>query len=168
MLVKIVRLGADAESATTPSNRRVVTFNAAYSVGYGNNIRTVWCKCSVWNEKMGEALLPYLLKGSQIQIVADDVDVDAWQGKNGLTSVLKLNVIKIELLSKLEQKDAQGEQYKAEQQRNAQQQATQKSQTRPTPAVQQSPNAAIPNANDYSVGSTAQPDFSEFDDDIPF
>jgi single-strand DNA-binding protein len=136
MFSKLVRIGKSAEMATTTGGKQVMKMTCAYDVGFGDNKKTVWCDCSWWGNR-GEKVAQYLTKGLQVVVHADDVEPDAYQGANGLSVKLKLNLTNIELVAR-----AQGEQSAPQQQR---------------PQAQPSPNAVLPNANDF-----------DFSDSIPF
>jgi len=99
MYSKLVRLGKDAELATTPSGKQVLKIVAAYDVGWGDNKKTVWVDGSMWGER-GQKIAQYLQKGVQVVIHADDVEPDAFQGKNGIQSKLKMNIINVELVAR--------------------------------------------------------------------
>jgi len=125
MFSKLVRLGKDAELATTPNGKQVCKLVFVYDVGYGDSKKSVWCDGSWWGNR-GEKLAQYLTKGTQIVVHADDVEPDAYQGKNGLQTKLKMNITNIELVA-----------------RSSEQQAPQRAQAQP------SPSASLPNANDF-------------------
>jgi len=61
------RIGKDCESRFTSSGDAVVSFTAAMDSGYGDKKVTTWLNCSMWG-KRGEAVSPYLLKGTQIAV----------------------------------------------------------------------------------------------------
>ncbi len=146
MFSKLVRLGKDAELATTQSGKQVCKIVAAYDVGWGENKKTVWVDGSWWGDR-GAKIAQYLTKGTQIVIHADDVEPDAYQGKNGLQTKLKMNVTNVELVARSQQQSGQG--YPA-------QQAPQ-----PTPSHQ--PQQPVQNTPSQPAGG-----FTDFDDDIPF
>jgi len=99
MFSKLVRLTKDAELATTPSGKQVLKISCCYDVGWGDSKRTVWVDASMWGDR-GAKIAQYLLKGSQTVIHADDVECEAYQGKNGLSTKLKMTVINVELVAK--------------------------------------------------------------------
>lgn len=61
------RLGKDCESRLTAGGDAVTSFTSAVSSGYGEKAATTWVNCSMWG-KRGEAVAPYLLKGTQVAI----------------------------------------------------------------------------------------------------
>jgi single-strand DNA-binding protein len=81
MMTQLVTLGRDAELKYTPQGTAVLEFSAAYT--YGKK-ETQWIALAIWG-KQGESLAPYLLKGKQIFVCADDVHVEEYQGKDGST-----------------------------------------------------------------------------------
>lgn len=96
MLSKLVRIGKDAELRWTPSGTPVINLTCVYNIGYGDKQKAQWIDCSIWG-KQAEALEKYLTKGSQIVIHADDVEVETYEGKNGMGAKLKCRVINLEL-----------------------------------------------------------------------
>jgi single-strand DNA-binding protein len=145
MFSKLVRLGKDAEMATTQSGKQVCKIVAAYDVGWGENKKTVWVDGSWWGDR-GVKIAQYLTKGTQIVIHADDVEPDAYQGKNGLQTKLKMNISNVELVARSQQQPGQSYQPQAAPQNYQPQQ--------PVQSAQQQPPAA--------------PVLGDFDDDIPF
>jgi single-strand DNA-binding protein len=150
MFSKLVRLGKDAELATTANGKQVCKIVAAYDVGWGDNKKTVWVDASWWGDR-GSKIAQYLTKGTQIVIYADDIEPDAYQGKNGLQTKLKMNVTNVELVARSQQQP--GQSYQQPQQSNRQSaqnyQAAQQGQTQQGQQAQNS-------------------EFNDFDDDIPF
>lgn len=61
------RIGKDCESRFTPAGDAVTSFTAAVNSGYGDKAVTTWVNCSMWG-KRGEAVAPYLLKGTLVAI----------------------------------------------------------------------------------------------------
>jgi len=120
----LVRLTKDAEMATTQSGKQVLKISAAFDTGYGDSKKTTWVDASFWGER-GIKLAPYLLKGTQIVIHGDQVEANAYQGKSGLQSSLRMNVVNIELVAR-----AQGEQA-------------------PKPQYTPQPSLSAPPANDF-------------------
>ena len=73
------RLTKDAETRFTQSGKCVCSFGLAVDTGYGDNKKTVFLNCSVWNK---EALAQYLTKGKPI-IVQGEYTEREWQDKDG-------------------------------------------------------------------------------------
>lgn len=61
------RIGKDCESRYTPAGDAITNFTAAVNSGYGDKAVTTWVNCSMFG-KRGEAVAPYLLKGTQVAI----------------------------------------------------------------------------------------------------
>jgi single-strand DNA-binding protein len=61
------RIGKDCEIRYTNAGVAIVNFTAAVSSGYGDKELTTWVNCSMF-DKRGEAVSPYLLKGTQIAV----------------------------------------------------------------------------------------------------
>ena len=138
MFVKLVRLGRDAELRYA-GEHAVINLACVYDIGYGDKKRGQWIEAALWG-KQAEALAPYLLKGKQIVISADDLELDTFTKNDGtVSSKLKCRVVNVDLTS--------GGQQAAPQQAPVQQQRQQ------TPQQQQAPQRA------------PAPDF---DDSIPF
>jgi len=123
----LVRLTANAEMATTQSGKQVLKIKAVVNNGFGENQKPCWIDAS-WFGDRGAKIAPYLLKGMQCVIHADQVEANGYQGKEGIQTSLRMNVINIELVA-----------------RSNEQQAPQA----PKQYTQPSPSAAIPNANDF-------------------
>ena len=61
------RIARDAEVRFTASGDAVAAFSCAVDSGYGDKKKTTWTNCSYFG-KRGEAVAPYLLKGTQVAI----------------------------------------------------------------------------------------------------
>lgn len=61
------RIGKDCEQRFTANGDAVTSFAAAFDSGFGDKKVTTWVNCSIWG-KRGEAVSPYLTKGSQIAV----------------------------------------------------------------------------------------------------
>ena len=82
MFIKLIRLGKDAELNTTTSNKQVLNFSGAYDVGYGDNKRTQWIECAMWGDR-GAAIQQYMVKGAQVVIYGDDVELELYAKNDG-------------------------------------------------------------------------------------
>lgn len=96
----LFRLGRDAEQRYTTAGDSVVSVALAYNYGKKNdegNRPTQWVDGAVFG-KMGEALLPYLKKGTQIYATMDDVHVRSYEKKDGTSgAALSATLRNIEL-----------------------------------------------------------------------
>lgn len=61
------RIGKDCETRFTPKGDAVTSFSVAVTSGYGEKETTTWARLSMFG-KRGEAVAPYLLKGTQIAV----------------------------------------------------------------------------------------------------
>ena len=73
------RLTKDAETRFTQSGKCVCSFGLAVDTGFGDNKKTVFLNCSVWNK---EALAQYLTKGKPV-IVHGEYTEREWQAQDG-------------------------------------------------------------------------------------
>lgn len=96
MFTKLVRIGRDAELRFTPNEKAVIGLACVYDIGWGDNKKPQWLEAVIWG-KQAEALAPYLLKGKQIVIYADDVEVESYEHNGKTGSKLKCRVVNIDL-----------------------------------------------------------------------
>ncbi len=88
-------LGRDAETRHTPSGKSVTSFSIANSIGWGQNKKDQWVRCTLWGER-GEKLAQYLTKGKKVT-VSGEVSLNDWE-KDGVTkSNLEINVREVDL-----------------------------------------------------------------------
>lgn len=93
-LTAIGRVGKDAEVRDV-KGKKVVNFNMAVDTGYGDNKKTVWLTCSMWNK---ENLAQYLKKGTNVYI-AGEPSTRAYSDKEGKPACsLDVTVFAVELL----------------------------------------------------------------------
>lgn len=96
---KLVRIGRDAECRVTATGKSVASIPCVYDIGFGEHKRSQWIDITIW-AKMAESLTPYLKKGKQIVISADDVELETYTAKSGEQKTkLKARAINIELIS---------------------------------------------------------------------
>lgn len=97
----LFRLGRDAELRTTQSGKSICMLSLVYNYGLkqAGVKQSQWVRASLWG-KRGESLAPYLLRGSQISAVLDDVHIETFTKKDGSASVaLAARVLDVELVS---------------------------------------------------------------------
>jgi len=95
-------LGRDSELKNV-GDSCVLNFSVANSVGYKDKKVTIWPECAVWG-KQGEALAPYLKKGSFVVINAGELTTREYQSKDGTTKTsLCVRVSNIDFGPKSEQ-----------------------------------------------------------------
>tara|TARA_R110000824_G_scaffold188319_2_gene369694 strand:- start:2834 stop:3346 length:513 start_codon:yes stop_codon:yes gene_type:complete len=146
MFAKLVRLGKDAELRSLNNGDKVASLAMVYDVGYGANKRSQWIDGTLWG-KRAESLAPYLTKGSQIVLYADDIELETYPKNDGSTgSKLKCRVNDVSLIS------GQGEQ--SQQAPQAPQQAPQQQQYQQAPQQQQ--GQYQPQPSPHSNGSYQQ------------
>jgi len=150
MFAKLVRLGRDAEVKYTQNGDPVASLAMVYDIGFGDKKRSQWIDGALWG-KRAESLGPYLTKGSQVVLYADDVELEQFMKKDGTPGAkLKCRVSDLSLISGQSQQAPQQQQQQGQQQqathRNTQQYQTQGQQQ------QQAPGG-------FDDG---------FDDDVPF
>jgi single-strand DNA-binding protein len=122
MFAKLVRLGRDAEVRYTAGNNPTAVAGLAmvYDIGFGDKKRSQWIDGTLWG-KRAESLAPYLTKGTQIVVYADELELEQFMKKDGTPGAkLKCRVNDLSLVS-----GQQGGQQQAPQQRAPQQQAQQ-------------------------------------------
>ena len=74
-------LGQDAESRFTSGGDAITSFSVAVKAGYGDKATTTWVRCSLFG-KRGEAVAPYLKKGTQVG-VSGEAALREWTDKEG-------------------------------------------------------------------------------------
>ena len=164
MLIELVNLGRDSELRYTQNGTAVLSFAAAYDVGFGDNKKTQWIECAMFGKK-AESLASYLVKGKQIQISARDVRIETWQKNDGSGEGCKLacTVDDIKFCRDGQGSQSQGQQGGYSPQQGGYQQPQQNCQQAPQQNYQQPPQAANRNPNPPPA-----PNMDDFDSDIPF
>jgi len=76
-------IGRDATTRQTQGGDAVTGFSVAVEERTGRDKRTVWFDVSIWGRR-GEALAPYLTKGSRVA-VSGDLSTREHEGKTYLT-----------------------------------------------------------------------------------
>lgn len=98
-------IGRDAETRFISSGEAVVSFTVAVKSGFGKSESTTWVQCSLWG-KRGEAVAPYLLKGTLVGI-SGEISLDEYEGKDGTKNkTLKCRLNNVDLLGKKSSGDA--------------------------------------------------------------
>lgn len=101
MLVKVIRLGKDAETRFTQGGDPVTTIVGAYNYGrkgQDGKRPSQWLDLALWG-KRGESLAQYLTKGSQVVVTVDDLHIETYESQKGTGSKLVGKVVEIELIS---------------------------------------------------------------------
>lgn len=87
MLIKKMRLGKDATVGTTANGKTMMKLSAVYDIGYGQNKRSQWISLVKFGESCVK-LAPYLQKGKEVVIYADDIESKEHNGKAYLNGVI--------------------------------------------------------------------------------
>jgi single-strand DNA-binding protein len=120
MFTKLIRLGRDVEVRYTQNGDAVAGLAMAYDIGFGDKKRSQWLDGSLWG-KRAESLAPYLKKGTQVVIYADDLEVAEFQKKDGTNGVkLKCRIVDLNLVSGQQQQQSNGYQPPAQYQQTQQ------------------------------------------------
>lgn len=99
MYSNLFRIGRDTELRFTQGGKAVCGVALACDVGYGDNKRTSWIEGVLW-DKRAEALVQYLIKGKQVFVVMDDIEIETWAKEDGTTgSKLKGRIVDVKLVS---------------------------------------------------------------------
>src|SRR5690606_20137916 len=88
-LFGMARLGRDAELRYTQDGTAVASLALAFDYGkkgQDGKRPTQWVEASIWRQR-AESLAPYLLKGTRLSVVVDDVHVETFQKSDGTQGV---------------------------------------------------------------------------------
>ena len=121
----LVRMGKDGEVRTTQSGKQLLSLVFVFDSGFGESKVSTWCEGVMFGDR-GVKIADYIKRGQQIVVHGDNVSIESFQGKSGLQTKLKMNVISIELVARQSAPD-QSQQAPAQSQRPA-----------PAPAANQS------------------------------
>jgi single-strand DNA-binding protein len=77
--------GSDMEVRVTPKGKSIGHFNVAVNSGWGDNKKTSWVTCKMFNER-ADKLAPYVKKG-MLLTVSGELAVDEWE-KDGIKNKL--------------------------------------------------------------------------------
>lgn len=174
IITGICRIGRDCELRRTPNGDAVTNLSLAFNYGQKDqqtgNKPTMWIEGSLWG-KRAEALAPYLLKGTQVSIVAEEPHIETYEGKNGPGSKLVARIMNIDFAGPPPDRQGDGGQRQAPQQQGQQyqqRQAPQQSQQRgPQQGNQQRQQPQGGGAGGYGPGGSDS-GFDSMDSDIPF
>lgn len=87
ILTGLARLGRDAEIRYTPEGTAVANLSLAYNYGKkeaDGKRPTQWINASMWGERAEKTVL-YLVKGTLINVVLDDVYIETYDKRDGGT-----------------------------------------------------------------------------------
>ena len=139
-------VGGDMETRVTPNNKTIGQFNVAVNSGWGENKKTAWVTCKMFNER-ADKLAQYIKKGMLIT-VSGELSVDEWE-KDGVKNKRVCCIVN----------DVQLPSQQQAPQQQPQQQPQQGYQQQPQQGYQQQQ----PPQQQYAL-----PQNNSFDDDIPF
>lgn len=74
-------VGQDMEIRHTPNGKSIGQFSVAVKQGYGDNEKTSWVTCKMFNDR-AEKVAPYVLKGMMVTVTGA-LSVDEWENKEG-------------------------------------------------------------------------------------
>ena len=104
-------VGSDMEVRVTPKGKAIGTFNVAVNSGWGDNKKTSWVTCKMFNER-ADKLAPYVKKG-MLLTVSGELAVDEWE-KDGIKNKLVCCIVKdVQLPTQQQQQPAQQHQVQA-------------------------------------------------------
>lgn len=87
ILTGLARLGGDAEVRYLQDGTAVANLSLAYNYGKKDSEGkrpTQWIKASMWGER-AEKSAPYLVKGTLLNVVLDDIHIETYDRKDGGT-----------------------------------------------------------------------------------
>jgi single-strand DNA-binding protein len=100
MFTKLCRICRDVVLRQTPSGKSVCNLAVVYDVGWGENKKPQFLEFALF-DKRAETLAPMLEKGQQIVVTLDDIYVDAYVNKEGVsTPKLTGRVIDVALVAR--------------------------------------------------------------------
>ena len=102
MLVKLVRIGKDAELKQSNSGKSFLSLSVVYDIGYGENKQSQWMSLVMFGQQ-AEKLAQHLTKGKQIVIRADELRTEVYQEK----AYLKGTLLSVEFVSSGKQEGQQ-------------------------------------------------------------
>ncbi len=94
-LFGMATLGRDAEVRFTQDGTPVASLALAFNYGKkGNDGKrpTQWVDASIWRQR-AESLAPYLLKGTKVSVVVDDIHVETYSKNDGTQGVKLVGVV---------------------------------------------------------------------------
>ncbi len=74
-------VGQDMEVRHTSNGKAIGQFGVAVKQGYGDNEKTSWVTCKMFNDR-AEKVAPYVLRGMMVTVTGA-LSVDEWENKEG-------------------------------------------------------------------------------------
>ena len=104
-------VGSDMEIRVTPKGKSIGKFNVAVNSGWGDNKKTSWVTCKMFNERANK-LAPYVKKG-MLLTVSGELAVDEWE-KDGIKNKLVCCIVNdVQLPTQQQQQPARQHQVQA-------------------------------------------------------
>ena len=186
IITGVARLGRDCEVRFTPNGDAVTNLSLAFNYGQKDQQTgqkpTMWIEASLWG-KRAESLAPYLVKGTQLSIVAEEPHIETYKGQNGPGHKLVARILTIDFAGpppdrqdgqqgggqqQGRQQPQQGQQRQQPQQGGVQQRQAPQGQQRQAPQQnQQRQQPQGGGAGGYGPGGSDS-GFDSMDSDIPF
>ena len=112
-------VGGDMETRATQNGKVIGQFNVAVNSGWGENKKTAWVTCKMFNER-ADKLAQYIKKGMLIT-VSGELSVDEWE-KDGVKNKRVCCIVNdVQLPSQQQAPQQQQQQYSPQQQQQQQQ-----------------------------------------------
>ncbi len=80
--IVVGRLGSDPEMRYTAEGQPFTHISVATEIGYGDNKKTVWYRCTIWG-KQAESANQYLHKGDIVAVTGQIQPPRIWTGQDG-------------------------------------------------------------------------------------
>jgi len=88
-------VGRDCEVRYTPAGKAVASFSIGNQIGWGENKKTAWFRCTLWGERATK-LSEYIKKGMKLT-VSGEVSLNEYESNGEKRASLELNVREVEL-----------------------------------------------------------------------
>ncbi|HEY7866884.1 MAG TPA: single-stranded DNA-binding protein [Psychromonas sp.] len=112
MMIKLVRIGRDAELKTTPTGTELLEMSVVYDVGFGDNKKPQWVKLAMFGQRAPK-LVGHFTKGKQIVVTMDDVKSEAWIKDGEAKSAISAKLIEFDFVAGQQDGQTQGSQQQA-------------------------------------------------------
>lgn len=76
------RIVRDAEKKVTAKGTSLVSFTVPDEIGFGDNKKTQWVRCSLFGKRAEGKLVDYLVKGQWLQIMGD-LSINTYTAQEG-------------------------------------------------------------------------------------
>lgn len=90
-------LAKPCEVRTTQAGKTVTSFEVGADLGFGENKKTLWVKCSLWGDR-GPKIQQFLTKGQKVTVHGRMHEIEAFLKRDGQPgAAIKVDVIDVEL-----------------------------------------------------------------------